>query len=144
MNKKVKYIKPKKFYEVFNDISEVLHFDTFDKKDRDLFYDRIRFIDETSDWMDYKSDNLFDKDNIYHTDVATIAELIGQLVIFGRIIRTNRYDEKNLSKGEVPLFLRQIDDKGNEVDMYDVSSGKAIKQWSSKKSTKEKINESIS
>ena len=141
--KELEYIKPKNFYEVFQQISNELHNITFDKMDRELFYDRMKFIEDSVDWIDYTSNDEFEKDNIFHTDVRTIAELIGQLVIFGRIIKTNNFDEKNLPKGEVPLFLRQIDEDGEERDLYNLSSGKAMKKWSEKDKSKQKLRETI-
>ena len=141
MSLETKYIKPKKFYDVFHLISDELHDITLHKLDRELFYDRIKFIEGSVDWDEYKSNDEFDKDNIYHTDVRTISELIGQVVIFGRIIRENQYEETNLPKGEVPLFHRQIDDNGNEEDLWDISSGEIIKRWSKKKKGKKKLRE---
>ena len=53
----------------------------------------------------------------------------------------NQYEETNLPKGEVPLFHRQIDDNGNEEDLWDISSGEIIKRWSKKKKGKKKLRE---
>ena len=141
MSLETKYIKPKKFYDVFHLISGELHDITLHKLDRELFYDRIKFIEGSVDWDEYKSNDEFDKDNIYHTDVRTISELIGQVVIFGRIIRENQYEETNLPKGEVPLYLRQIDKDGNEEDLYNISSGKIIKKWSKKEKGRKRLKE---
>jgi hypothetical protein len=93
------------------------------------------------DWYEYLSNDEFDKDVIYHQSIRTVAELIGQIVIFGRIIRERMVGEFNLPKGEVPLFHRQIDEKGDEEDLWDISSGKIIKKWSKKKKGKKKLEE---
>ena len=140
-SKKVKYIKPKKFFEVFQLISDELYEITFEKKDRELLYDRQLFVRDATEWYEYLSNEKFDKDNIFHTDIRTVAELIGQIVIFGRIIRERMADEFNLPKGEVPLFHRQIDEKGDEEDLWDISSGKIIKKWSKKKKGRKKLEE---
>jgi len=66
MGKEVKYIKPKKFFEVFQQISDELYEVTFEKKDRQLLYDRNRWIRDNVDWYEYLSNNEFDKDVIYN------------------------------------------------------------------------------
>ena len=61
------------------------------------------------------------------------------------LLISQRFDKEfNLPNGQVPLYLRQIDEKGVEEDLYDISTGKIIKQWSKKKEGKKKIEESIS
>ena len=52
-------------------------------------------------------------------------------------------DEFNLPKGEVPLYLRQIDGNGKEEDLYDISSGKIIKKWSKKNKGKKRLKERL-
>jgi len=141
MSKKIEYIKPKKFFEVFQQISDELYEVTLEKKDRELLYDRNRWIRDNVDWYEYLSNDEFDKDVIYHQSIRTVAELIGQIVIFGRIIRERMVGEYNLPKNEVPLFHRQIDGDGNEEDLYDLSVGKIIKKWSKKKKGKKKLEE---
>tara|TARA_B100001250_G_C19753706_1_gene769064 strand:+ start:389 stop:829 length:441 start_codon:yes stop_codon:yes gene_type:complete len=143
MKEKVRFIKPKRFFEVFEEISENLYDKIFDMKDRDLFYDRSKWIDKHFMWNQYKSTDDFDKDYIYDMNIETISILISQMVIFGRIIKKGLGNEYNLPKGEVPLYTRQIDEKGNEEDLYNIRSGKIIKNWS-KKRNKKKIEEKIS
>ena len=87
MSDKTEYIKPKKFFEVFNEISETLYEKIFEKMDRDLFYDRQKFIDKNTIWSEYKSTEEFDKEYIYDGDIETISILISQMVIFGRIVK---------------------------------------------------------
>ena len=48
MSDKTEYIKPKKFFEVFNEISETLYEKIFEQMDKDLFYDRQKFIDKNT------------------------------------------------------------------------------------------------
>ena len=141
MSKKIEYIKPKKFFEVFQQISDELYEVTLEKKDRELLYDRQMWMRDNVDWYEYLSNDEFDKDVIYHQSIRTVAELIGQIVIFGRIIRERMVGEFNLPKGEVPLFHRQIDEKGDEEDLWDISSGKIIKKWSKKKKGRKKLEE---
>ena len=143
MSDKVKYIKPKKFFEVFQQISDELYEVTLEKKDRELLYDRQMWIRDNVDWFEYLSNDEFAKDVIYHQSIRTVAELIGQIVVFGRVIRERMVDEFNLPKGEVPLFHRQIDEKGNEEDLWDISSGKIIKKWSKKNKGRKKLEEHL-
>ena len=144
MSDKTEYIKPKKFFEVFNEISETLYEKIFEMKDRDLFYDRQKFIDKNTMWDDYKSTEEFDKEYIYDGNIETISILISQMVIFGRIVKERLDNEFNLPIGTVPLYLRQIDEKGTEEDLLNISSGKIIKKWSKKKKGRKKLREIIS
>ncbi len=141
MSKKVEYIKPKRFFEVFEEISENLYDKIFEMKDRDLFYDRSKWIDKHFMWNQYKSTDDFDKDYIYDMNIETISVLISQVVIFGRIIKERFDDDFNLPNGQVPLYLRQIDEEGTEEDLYNISTGKIIKNWSKKKKSKKKLEE---
>jgi len=142
MSDKLKYISPKKFYEVFQEISDHLYDTIFDKNDKDLFYDRGKWIDKHTMWSTYKDTSDFERDMIYHQDIETISIYISQLVIFGRIIKDRFGSEYNLPKGEVPLYLKQVNDSnGKNRDFFDISTGKLIKKWSKK--NKRKIEESI-
>ena len=143
MSLETKYIKPKKFFEVFNEISETLYEKIFEMKDRDLFYDRQKFIDKNTMWDEYKSTKEFDKEYIYDGDIETISILISQMVIFGRIVKERLDNEFNLPIGTVPLYLRQIDEKGTEEDLLNISTGKIIKNWSKKKKSRKKLEEIV-
>ena len=143
MSKKVKYIKPNRFFEVFEDISEEYYNVTIEKKDRDLLYDRNKWIRDNVYWYEYLSNDEDDIDTIYQQSVRTISEMIHQCVLFNRVIRERMVDEFNLPKGEVPLYLRQIDEKGTEEDLYNISTGKIIKKWSKKKKGKKKLEEIV-
>ena len=141
MSKKIEYIKPKKFFEVFNEIGETLYEKIFENMDRELFYDRQKFIDKNTMWDEYKSTEEFDKEYIYDGNIETISILISQMVIFGRIVKERLDNEFNLPIGSVPLYLRQIDEKGTDEDLINISSGKIIKKWSKKKKGKKKLRE---
>ena len=143
MSLETKYIKPKKFFEVFNEISETLYEKIFEKMDRDLFYDRQKFIDKNTMWSEYKSTDEFDKEYIYDGNIETISILISQMVIFGRIVKERLDNEFNLPIGSVPLYLRQIDEKGTEEDLLNISTGKIIKKWSKKKKGRKKLEEIV-
>ena len=138
---KVKYIKPKNIEKVFKEISDILYDITLDKMDKELFYDRMKFINKSIYWDEYKSTDEFDKSNIYDTDINTVSILIGQIIIFGRIIREDGFGDFNLPKGEVPYHLRQIDEKGVENDLINVSSGKLLKKIYNKKKFRGKLEE---
>ena len=143
MSKKVKYIKPNRFFEVFEDISEEYYNVTIEKKDRDLLYDRNKWIRDNVYWYEYLSNDEDDIDTIYQQSVRTISEMIHQCVLFNRVIRERMVGEFNLPKGQVPLYLRQIDEKGTEEDLYNISTGKIIKKWSKKKKGRKKLEEIV-
>ena len=94
-------------------------------------------------WYEYLSNDEDDIDTIYQQSVRTISEMIHQCVLFNRVIRERMVNEFNLPKGEVPLYLRQIDEKGTEEDLYNISTGKIIKKWSMKKKGKKKLEEIV-
>ena len=144
MSKEIEYIKPQKFYELFEELGEGVYDKIFEMKDRDLFDDRQKFIDKTFDWIDYKSTEKDDVEYIRDMDIESVCQYIGQILLFGRIIKENQFGDKNLPKGQVPLFLRQIDDNGDEEDLYDISSLKVMKNWSKKEKGKKQLEEFIS
>ena len=139
----IKYINPKHFYKVFQEISDHLHDTVFEKTDKELFYDRGKFIRRNTDWSIYKSKDEFEKDLVYHGDIESISIYIAQLVIFGRIIKERWDSEFNLSNGEVPLYLKQVNEtpSGKNRDLYDMATGQVIKKWAKK--NKRKIEESL-
>jgi hypothetical protein len=143
MSDKTEYIKPKKFFEVFNEISETLYEKIFEMKDRDLFYDRQKFIDKNTVWDEYKSTEDFEKELIWDGNIETISILISQMVFFGRIVKERLDNEFNLPIGSVPLYLRHFDEKGTEEDLINISSGKIIKKWSKKKKGRKKLEETL-
>ncbi len=117
MSKEIEYIKPQKFYELFEELGECVYDKIFEMKDRDLFQDREKWIDETFDWMDYKDTTEDMKEYIRDMNIESVCQFIGQILLFGRIIKENDFGEKNLPQGQVPLYLRQIDEEGNEEDL---------------------------
>ena len=141
MSKEIEYIKPQKFYELFQELGECVYDKIFEMKDRDLFEDRNKWIDETFDWIDYKDTDEDMKEYIRDMDIESVCWYIGQILVFGRIIKERNENEFNLPEGEVPLFHRQIDDNGTEEDLYDISSLKIMKNWSKKKKGKKKLRE---
>jgi hypothetical protein len=141
MSKKVKFIKPQKFYELFDELGECVYEKIFDMKDRYIFTDRQKFIDDHFDWMDYKDNDEDSKEDIRDMDIESVCMFIGQILLFGRIIKENQFGEMNLPNGEVPLYMRQIDDDGNEEDLYDISSLKIMKKWGKSEKGKKKLRE---
>tara|TARA_S200000501_G_C20673866_1_gene677574 strand:+ start:108 stop:539 length:432 start_codon:yes stop_codon:yes gene_type:complete len=139
MSEELKYISPKRFYEVFQEISDHLYDKIFEMKDREIFYDRQKWINRHTVWNTYKKNSEFEKDLIYNGDIETVAILISQIVIFNRIIKERSEGEFNLPSGEVPLYLKQVNEKNR--DNFDISTGRLIKKWSKK--NKGKIQESI-
>jgi len=144
MSKEVEYIKPQKFYELFEELGECVYEKIFEMKDKDLFQDRDKFIDKSFDWIDYKSTEKDDIEYIRDMSIESVCIYIGQILLFGRKIKENGFGDKNLPKGKVPLFLRQIDDNGDEEDLYDISSLKVMKNWSKKEKGKKQLKEFIS
>jgi len=143
MSKEVKFIKPQNFYILFEELGECVHSKIFEMMDKDLFHDREKWIEESEnfDWSDYKDNDEDSKEDIRDMDIETVCIYIGQILMFGRIIKKNKFGEFNLPKGEVPLYTRQIDEKGNEEDLYNISSGKILKKWSKKRNEKKKLKE---
>ena len=141
MSKEIEYIKPQKFYELFQELGECVYDKIFEMKDRDLLEDRHKWIDENFDWIDYKDTDEDMKEYIRDMDIESVCWYIGQILVFGRIIKERNENEFNLPEGEVPLFHRQIDDNGTEEDLYDISSLKIMKNWSKKKKGKKKLRE---
>ena len=140
----IKFIKPKDYLEVYNQISVELNEIIFEMKDRELFYDRNKFVDESTEWFEYKDNEDFHKDMVYETSIRTIATEIAQMVIFGRIIKEGLGGEYNLPKGEVPLYLRQIDEDGTERDLFNFSSGQMLKKMMKSEKGRKRIEEAIS
>ena len=87
----------------------------------------------------YKSNDEFERDYIYDGDLNSVAIYIAQLVIFGRIIKERSEGEFNLPDGEVPLYLRQVNEKNNK-DFFDISTGRLIKKWARKNKKKIEYN----
>ena len=143
MSKEIEYIKPQKFYELFEELGECVYEKIFEMKDRDLFQDRDKFIDKSFDWIDYKSTEKDDIEYIRDMSIESVCIYIGQILLFGRKIKENEFGDKNLPKGKVPLFLRQIDDNGDEEDLYDISSLKVMKNWSKKEKGKKRLKEVV-
>ena len=141
MSKEIEYIKPQKFYELFQELGECVYEKIFDMKDRYIFTDRQKFIEDHFDWMDYKDNDEDSKEDIRDMDIESVCMFIGQILLFGRIIKENQFGEMNLPKGEVPLYMRQIDDDGNEEDLYDISSLKIMKKWGKSDKGKKKLRE---
>ena len=139
----LKYISPKKFHEVFKEISDHLYETIFEKNDKDLFFDRQKWINRHTVWSTYKDTSEFERDYVYHGDIETISILIGQLVIFNRIIKERSEGEFILPSGEVPLYLKQVNEtpKGKNRDYFDISTGKLMKKWAKK--NKKKIEDDV-
>ena len=143
MSKKVKFIKPQKFYELFEELGVCVHNKIFEMKDRDLFEDRNKWINENFDWDDYKKNDEDSREYVRDMDIESVCWYIGQILLFGRIVKERLDNEFNLPIGTVPLYLRQIDEKGTEEDLYNISTGKIIKKWSKKKKGKKKLEEIV-
>ena len=110
--------------KVLTAIGESLNDDVMEMSDVDLFEDRLEFI--RKDINDYfsserTSNDNFDMTNVYHTDIHTIAILIGQVMTFGRIVMKNNSGELMFPKDKMPYFMNMV-----ECSPYH-SSGKKIK-----------------
>ena len=137
----MKYIIPKPFYKIFEDLGNSVYDISSEEMDRDLYKDIVKDMDNRFYWDEYKSNEDFDKDNVYESDIMFISRLITQMILFHRIVRENDKGEKNNPMNEVPLFLRQFDDNGNESDYFNISSGKLFKKWSKSPKGKKKLEE---
>ena len=137
----MKYTIPKPFYKIFEDLGNTVFEVTSEMMDRDLYKDLLVDIDKRFYWDEYKSNEDFDKDNIYESDITFISQLILQMILFHRIVRENDKGDKNNPRDEVPMFFRQFDDEGNEEDLYNLSSGKIYKKWSKSDKGRKKLEE---
>ena len=137
----MKYIIPKPFYKIFEDLGDTVYNISSEEMDRELYKDLIKDMDNRFYWDEYKSNKEFDKDNVYESDITFIGRLITQMILFHRIVRENDKGEKNNPINEVPLFLRQFDDEGSEKDHFNISSGKVYKKWSETSKGKKKLEE---
>jgi len=137
----MKYIIPKPFYKIFEDLGDTVYNISSEEMDRELYKDLIKDMDNRFYWDEYKSNKEFDKDNVYESDITFIGRLITQMILFHRIVRENDKGEKNNPINEVPLFLRQFDDEGSEKDHFNISSGKVYKEWSKTSKGKKKLEE---
>jgi len=137
----MKYIIPKPFYKIFEDLGDTVYNISSEEMDRELYKDLIKDMDNRFYWDEYKSNKEFDKDNVYESDITFIGRLITQMILFHRIVRENDKGEKNNPINEVPMFLRQFDDEGSEKDHFNISSGKVYKKWSKTSKGKKKLEE---
>ena len=79
-------------------------------KDRELLEDREKWIEENFDWIDYKGNDEDSKEYIKDMSIETVCWYIGQILLFGRIIKQNKMGEFNLPMGEVPLFKKKLEE----------------------------------
>ena len=121
----MKWIYNRNLIKVFKDLGEQLHNDVLEMSDVDLFEDRIKFIRNNIDPYNYKSNDKFDKDNIYAQDLHSICILIAQLVIFGRIVVTDYLDSPLFPKNEIPSFMNIVEKQPNH------STGQHLKKKTS-------------
>ncbi len=89
-------------------ISKCLRDKVFPLEDKDLLRDRQKFILHNFDYDQYKSNDIEDRRYIFHQDLRTICILIGQLILFKRIILTNKEGIPYLPKGFVPQHLNPL------------------------------------
>lgn len=141
MSDKIKYTLPKPFYDVFEDIGNTVYEISSEMKDRELYIDFLKDYDKRFYWDEYKSNDEFDKDNIYTSDLVLVSRLICQIILFHRIVKENQIEQKNNPNNEVPYFFRQFDEDGGEKDLYDVSSGKLFIKWGKTPKGKKKLEE---
>jgi len=119
----IKWITPQNMKKVFNDVTSEM-MDIFDKSDRDLTFDAQKYDKEHStDWMELKSSEPEELENVYAQDIRLIAVLFAQLILFRRVVRQNDVDDRDMGfpRGMIPMSF-------SFSESWDKSSGKQIKQ----------------
>ena len=92
-------------------ISKCLRDKVFPLEDKDLLRDRQKFILHNFDYDQYKSDDIEDRRYIFHQDLRSICIMIGQLILYKRIILTDKKGIPYLPKGFVPRHLNPLKQK---------------------------------
>ena len=95
-----------------NDIGNEL-MDIFEKSDRELTFDAMKYDKEHStDWIELKSTDNEDLENVYAQDKRLVSVLIAQLILFKRIVRQNEADERDMGfpKNHLPIAFRFTED----------------------------------
>jgi len=119
----IRYLTPQNMKKVFNDVSNEL-MDIFDKSDRELTFDALKYDKEHStDWLELKSSEPEQMENVYAQDIRLIAVLFAQLILFRRIVRQNWVDDRDMGfpTGFIPLAFKF-------TESWEKSSGKQIKK----------------
>jgi hypothetical protein len=108
----IKYITPTNMKTIMNDIGNEL-MDIFEKSDRELTFDAMLYDKKhSSDWMELKSTDADDLENVYSQDKRLVSVLIAQLILFKRIVRQNDVDERDMGfpKNHIPIAFRFTED----------------------------------
>ena len=150
MDKKIKYIKPKKYHVVIRDITNYIDKMVNDPRDTDSFF----FHDEIKDTLNVlkhellRSDKDLDMKMVYGISIQLISFLIVQTSLFGRICIENEtyVDGKienliTLPRNHVPMFFKQGLEKGKSYDYTELHTLKTMKEWYDKIMVNKSIRE---
>ena len=147
---KLKYIKPKKYHIVVDDIQKFMDKHIKDPRSNDKFF----LTNEVKDFMERMDDNYellrnssrISREMVYMMGVQFVVMMICQLTLFGRIIVSTKNQEfgskvygedlPTLPKNFVPLFMKMYD-KGKVVDFSDTHTLSLMKKWYQKGGGKE-------
>lgn len=134
-----KYIQPKKWDVLINDINKVVQMFVNDKRDTDSFFMRGE-LQETlkvlSDLDLMKSNDPIHKEMVYQIGISLISTLMVQMSLFHRpiVMINTEIDETEIEvpmfpNNEVPFFTKQVDSKGKFTDYSDIHSLSIMKDY---------------
>lgn len=139
---KLKYIKPKKYHIVVDDIQKFMDKHIKDPRSNDKFFfrnevqDFMERMDENYDLL--RNSNKVSRDMVYMMSVQFVVMLICQITLFGRIIVSHKNknygsetygeDLPTLPTNFVPLFMKMYD-KGKVVDFSETHTLSLMKKW---------------
>lgn len=140
---KVVYVQTKNYLRVVKDMNSLMD-KMVNLEDRHFWKDKIKEYEEegvSKEKIFSRSTDIRDKKQIYNEDVKLITNLMAQLTLFGRILRTNKEGVvDNYPKLHFPMWMRMTSPKGREMDYYNLKQLKSMSEYLSSL-PKEKIEE---
>lgn len=140
---KVVYVQTKNYLRVVKDMNSLMD-KMVNLEDRHFWKDKLKEYEEegvSKEKIFSRSTDIRDKKQIYNEDVKLITNLMAQLTLFGRILRTNKEGVvDNYPKLHFPMWMRMTSPKGREMDYYNLKQLKTMSEYLSSL-PKEKIEE---
>ncbi|MDA7548651.1 hypothetical protein N8748_01140 [bacterium] len=140
---KVVYVQTKNYLRVVKDMNSLMD-KMVNLEDRHFWKDKLKEYEEegvSKEKIFSRSTDIRDKKQIYNEDVKLITNLMAQLTLFGRILRTNKEGVvDNYPKLHFPMWMRMTSPKGREMDYYNLKQLKSMSEYLSSL-PKEKIEE---
>lgn len=140
---KVVYVQTKNYLRVVKDMNSLME-KMVNLEDRHFWTDKLKAYEKegvSKERYFQRSTDTKDIKKIYNQDIELITNLMAQLTLFGRILRTNEEGVvENYPKLHFPMWMRQTSPKGREMDYYNLKQLKSMNQYLSSL-PKEKIEE---